>query len=96
MTQGLTLEGEYLGIEGRRGYTAKDGSQREPVVVKVLVGNAAFSVEYQDRISAEDAVGRPEPKRGDAIALDVFVSGAWDPERQRRGPVYFQGKRVAS
>lgn len=71
---GFTLRGEFLSIKDGKPWTGRDGEERTPVLVTVLVGDRPVVVEYRDQASAEAAVAEGgAADRGDAIAVPVFV-----------------------
>ncbi len=61
-------------IEPGKPYAARDGSEREPYNVLVLLGSEAVKIEYPDQTSAL-AVARTA-KMGEPIRLRVIVRAA--------------------
>jgi len=67
----LTMKGEFLSLKPGRTWTGKDGVTRTPWVVRLLVGDSTYSVEYRDEDAATAAVSGLD--RGDEVSLQVYA-----------------------
>lgn len=73
---GFSLVGEFVSIKPGKPWTDRDGNQRRPVNVSLLVGERVIRVEYADESSALAAVGAYDAEsmtKGSTISLPVFV-----------------------
>lgn len=90
--QGLFLTGQLLSAEaGKTYFSPAKNEDVTPGVVKLLVGDASFVVEYRSLAEAMDAVG--PASRFDTVTIAVYAQGSWDPAAKRRGRASFQGAR---
>jgi len=67
----LRMSGEFLSLRPGKAWTGRDGEQRTPWIVRVLVGDYTYQVEYRDEESATAAVAGLD--RGDAVDLPVYA-----------------------
>lgn len=65
------MQGEFLSLRPGKVWRGKDGDERKPWVVTVLVGDRSYQVEYRDEDTASAAVAGLD--RGDPVDLSVYA-----------------------
>jgi len=84
MEPGFWLAGELLSVRPGRAWTGRDGVERAPWVVAVLLGDSVVKVEYRSEADAKAAV---DVNAGGRVALRVYPRAHGD-------RVYYGGRSV--
>lgn len=89
---GLFLRGQFVGSEGSRTFTGRDGKPATAgPAVKVLAGSALHTVRYQD--DAAFAAAWPTlPEKLAPVEVAVYARGPWNEASGEPARVTFRGR----
>lgn len=72
---GIWLVGELRSVKPGRRWSGRDGVERAPVEIRVLVGDEVFRVECRDEDAAATALDGAEPGAPITVAVGARAKG---------------------